>query len=79
MLWQLSGSITPAADWTDVASDMTLTIQNTLQAFSSAVGDQAFIEKKLVLTVGVVPLPASVWLFASGLGLLGWLRRKGNS
>jgi hypothetical protein len=24
----------------------------------------------------VVPLPASVWLFASGLGLLGWLRRK---
>lgn len=24
----------------------------------------------------VVPLPAAVWLFASGLGLLGWLRRR---
>ena len=24
----------------------------------------------------VVPLPAAVWLFASALGLLGWLRRK---
>lgn len=28
------------------------------------------------VTVTVVPVPAAVWLFASGLGLLGWMRRR---
>ncbi len=28
------------------------------------------------LTASVVPIPAAVWLFASGLGLLGWMRRR---
>jgi hypothetical protein len=28
------------------------------------------------LTYSVVPIPAAVWLFGSGLGLLGWFRRR---
>jgi hypothetical protein len=27
-------------------------------------------------TYSVVPIPAAVWLFGSGLGLLGWIRRR---
>jgi hypothetical protein len=26
--------------------------------------------------IGVVPIPAAVWLFGSALGVMGWMRRK---
>jgi hypothetical protein len=28
------------------------------------------------ISVSTIPVPAAVWLFASGLGLLGWIRRR---
>jgi hypothetical protein len=28
------------------------------------------------IAASVVPIPAAVWLFGSGLGLLGWMRKN---
>ena len=39
------------------------------------VGTLANGDQGAFLISSVVPIPAAVWLFASGLGLLGWLRR----
>lgn len=30
------------------------------------------------ISLNVVPIPAAVWLFGSGLAMLGWLRRRGS-
>ncbi len=76
--WTLTGSVTPAALFSDLATDVDFSIQNTLQAFAFG-PNYAFIQKKLSLTVtavSTVPVPGAVWLFGSGLGLLGWLRRR---
>ncbi len=61
-----------------------LQLQNNLLASSAAFGESAWIEKKLVgggidlsIVTTVIPVPAAVWLFGSGLiGLLAFARRK---
>jgi len=34
------------------------------------------IDRKTFAAFAVVPIPATVWLFGSALGLLGWIRRR---
>lgn len=76
-LWSLDTSLSPTASFTSIANDISLTIQNTLSAYSDAAGEDAWIQKKYTLvSVTVVPLPAGVWLFASSLTLLGLFKRK---
>ncbi len=75
-LWSLGASVSPAAVFTSLANDMAVTVQNTLTAFTGNTGELAWIQKKLILEVAVVPVPAAVWLFGSGLALLGFARRR---
>jgi hypothetical protein len=82
-LWDMQANLTPAASLTQLATNMTVTIQNTLAAFTSNTtpgSELAWIEKKLTLevtTVTPVPLPAGIWLLGPALGLLGLARRRG--
>jgi hypothetical protein len=81
--WDASADVSLAgAEW-DGVTRVVMKIENILNAYtdSNDTGPlQAFIEKKEVgLSVGtsVIPIPAAVWLFGSGLlGLVGIARRK---
>jgi len=81
-LWSLDGTLTPAATLTQLANNMTLTIQNTLRAFTNdttAGSELAWIEKKLSVTVTTtnpVPVPAGLWLLGSAFGVLAVIRRR---
>jgi hypothetical protein len=79
--WQLVAQLSPQGEFSAVANDVALSIQNTLTATTNANGETAWIQKKITLvastgTIVPVPVPAAVWLFGSALGLLGWIRKR---
>lgn len=79
-LWDMSATLTPQATLTQLATNLTVTIQNTLTAFTANTtggSELAWMEKKLFLDVTTtVPLPAGAWLLGPALGLLGLARRR---
>jgi hypothetical protein len=42
----------------------------------SPAGDVATIHEYQTFNINNVPIPTTVWLFGSALGLFGWVRRK---
>lgn len=78
----LNAYLFPAAAFSAAANDMRVTIQNTIKAYTDALVEDAFIQKKFTLTtvttqpVPEVPVPGAVWLMGSALGLLGWARHR---
>lgn len=75
--WLMQVNVNPAAAFIfGAANDVALSLQNTLFATTNASGETAWIQKKLTLVATAVPVPAAVWLFASGLGLLAGFGRR---
>lgn len=78
--WMINSAIGlgDTAGWGQDTSIM-LTLENELEAISNALGESATIQKKFgafgVAINPVIPIPATLWLFGSALGLLGWVRR----
>lgn len=78
-LWDLEVAVAPAAAFTGPATDVRLTIGNLLQAGTTGFGELAWIQKKFILgtaEVAPVPVPGTLWLFATGAGLCGWLAKR---
>jgi hypothetical protein len=63
-----------------LSNNVNLTVTNTLEAETNAIGESAWIQKKLriqAVTTTAVPLPAGAWLMISAFGALGaWKRRN---
>ncbi|MBL8202045.1 MAG: VPLPA-CTERM sorting domain-containing protein [Chromatiales bacterium] len=84
--WSMLTFVNPSAALTQLANNLTVTIQNQLSAFTTdatAGSEVAWIEKKLVLQINtvvpvgtIIPVPAALWLFGSAFGLLSALRRR---
>jgi hypothetical protein len=75
--WNLQSTFDPQSVFSDPSNDVKVSITDELIAEAYAGGESAWIQKKLTLSAAsVVPIPAAIWLFGSGIGLLGWMRRK---
>jgi hypothetical protein len=82
--WTGEGGFDLTTSLWDGRDHVGLTLQNILRATSTVLGEGALIQKQAIgseITVSVdtsvVPIPAAVWLFGSGLlGLMGVARRK---
>jgi hypothetical protein len=70
-LWELNTGISPVNTFDSIANDVSLSLQNTMSAFTDASGETAWIQKKFVsVSVSLVPVPAAVWLMGSALGVI---------
>ena len=61
-------------------TNVDLSVWNESIAETLALGEEAFVQKKIggvSIEASVVPVPAAVWLFGSGLmALFGWKARR---
>ena len=73
-------SLNYATPLTNAGGIVDISGYQTRQVIVNGGGSDPFFQRSLVsgtlVGVSTVPIPAAVWLFGSGLGLLGWLRRR---
>jgi hypothetical protein len=69
-----SGDNFSVTDLTDIGTGFWLSL-NSVQ-FHAGFSEFATVDVDDLVLGAVVPVPAAVWLFGSGLGLLGWFRRR---
>jgi hypothetical protein len=76
--WQIENTLDVSSQF--LSNDLNLTVTNLLEAQTDALGESAWIQKKLkIQAVTAVPLPAGVWLMISALGALGGLARRNKA
>ena len=70
-----------AGGWDISLVDCPAAVCGSLRAYTDADFENSggnIADLSNVRAFSVVPIPAAVWLFGSGLGLLGWMRRKSS-
>ena len=51
-------------------------LEATCPSESPCSGSSSYLRDSVTGSISAVPIPAAVWLFGSGLGLLGWMRKR---